>query len=404
MSDGFSNILGRVNPVGGNRKSTAGSPIFTARVNNIILCSEDEGYNENGQDASIGFIFFSNPTSNSPSQKNLARPLFPFQKYYPLINELVYLIGLPSTDINDKPAALTYYYFAPINIWGSNHHNAIPDEIFTNQSPDYQKQDYVTVGSGVARHVTDGSTEIDLGYTFQERLDLRTLQPYEGDYILEGRWGNSIRFGSTVLNGVPSNTWSDSGINGDPITIIRNGQYKQEGVDPWVPIVEDINQDSGSIYLTSTQKISITPPTVSYNSYSTQPTAINEYVEPQVIINSGRLVFNSFQDHVLLSSKKSVGLNAVESVNIDTPKTVIQSKEVYLGGKEAIEPVLKGDATIAELSDLVQELISLGLAMKLVVHPAFAPVTTVLNDYLFKLNQINANLLTKTKSTYSKTL
>jgi hypothetical protein len=143
---------------------------------------------------------------------------------------------------------------------------------------------------------------------------------------------------------------------------------------------------------------------VSYNSYSTQPTAINEYVEPQVIINSGRLVFNSFQDHVLLSSKKSVGLNAVESVNIDTPKTVIQSKEVYLGGKEAIEPVLKGDATIAELSDLVQELISLGLAMKLVVHPAFAPVTTVLNDYLFKLNQINANLLTKTKSTYSKTL
>lgn len=404
MVDGFSNILGLSNPVGGNRKSTAGSPIFTARVNNIILGPDDEGYKENGEDASIGYIFFSNPTSPNFSQKNLARPLFPFQKYYPLINELTYLIGLPSTDINSNPGSLTYYYFAPINIWGSNHHNAIPDEIFTNQVPDYQKQDYVTVGTGVARHVTDGSTDIDLGYTFQERLNIRTLQPYEGDYILEGRWGNSIRFGSTVKNVNPSNTWSNSGIDGDPLIIIRNGQYHQTGVDPWVPIVEDINQDSGSIYFTSTQQIPLTPASSVYKSYSTEPVGINQYVEPQVIINSGRLVLNASYDNILLTSKKSVGLNAVESVNIDTPKTVIQSRQVYLGGKEATEPVLKGDATIAELSDLVQELISLSLAMQTVIHPAFAPVTAVLPDFTLKLTQINTNLLTKTKSTYSKTL
>jgi hypothetical protein len=403
MEEGFSNILNKSTPAGSNRKSTAGSPIFSARVNGIILCSSDEGYEENGGDASIGFIFFSNPASNKISQKNIARPLFPFQKYYPLINELVYIIGLPSTDINKNPGALTYYYFAPINVWNSNHHNAIPDEIFTNQVPDYQKQDYPTVETGVVRHVTDGSTEIDLGYTFQERLDLRTLQPYEGDYILEGRWGNSIRFGSTVTNGIPNNTWSNTGKNGDPIIIIRNGQY-QQNIDPWVPIIENINLDSGSIYLTSTQQINLTPATASYNSYTTKPISIGEYISPQAIINSSRIVFNSSQDHILLSSKKSVGLNAVESVNIDAPKSVIQSKEVLLGGKDATESVLKGDTTIQILSDLLTELISLTQAL-ISVTPTGGPlVSPAATQLLPELVSIKNRLETQTKSKISKTL
>jgi hypothetical protein len=403
MAEGFSNILGRSNPMGGSKNQTAGSPIFTARVNTIILSDQDEGWEENGEYASVGYIYFNNPVLPKYNQKNIARPLFSNQKYYPLTNELVYLIGLPSTNINSDPASLTYYYFQSINIWNSNHHNAVPDEIFSKKLPQEQQQDYKTVGLGVVRQVTDNSTEIDLGYTFLEKPNIKTLQPYEGDYVLEGRWGNSIRFGSTVTNGNPTNTWSSAGNNGDPLIIIRNGQY-EDGKDAWIPTIEDINQDSGSIYLTTNQQINLTPSSQNYNSYSTQPIAINQYSNPQIILNSGRLIFNSSQDNILLTSKKSVGLNAVESVNIDTKQTIINSSQVLLGGKDANESVLKGDTTIQILSDLLTELIALTQALISVTPQGGPLVNPAATQLLPELVNIKTKLETQTKSNISKTL
>ena len=73
--------------------------------------------------------------------------------------------------------------------------------------------------------------------------DIKSILPYEGDIIYEGRWGQSFRLGSTVNNANIPNTWSSAGENGDPITILRNNQY-DDGNDPWVPQVEDINQDN----------------------------------------------------------------------------------------------------------------------------------------------------------------
>lgn len=415
MIEGFLNITNQFKAQGSNKKGYPGSFIFTARVNNVILNEDDNGWADNGEYASIGYINFSDPTINNATATNLAKPLFPNQKYYPVLNEMVYIVGIPSLGVNENPTLVEFYYFQAVNVWNSNHHNALPDEIFTFQQPESQQQDYPTVGLGAVRRVSDESTEINLGKTFFERANIRTLQPYEGDYILEGRWGNSIRFGSTVAGTTPKNTWSDSGINGDPITIIRNGQY-ENGQDPWIPIVEDINQDSGSIYLTSTQKINLTPSLSvnasgsTYNSYSTKPKAINEYIEPQVIINSNRLVFNTNKDHLLLSSIKSVGLNAVESVNIDTPKTIIQSNEVYLGGKDATEPVLKGDETIKILVKLVDELTALYSVLSpltAAIDPAAKAVGTYATNSsttLQTLTRIKTDLLTKTKSNISKTL
>src|SRR5210317_89856 len=415
--EGSENITNQFKAQGSNKKGYPGSFIFTARVNNVILNEDDNGWADNGEYASIGYINFSDPTINNATATNLAKPLFPNQKYYPVLNEMVYIIGIPSLGVNENPTLVEFYYFQAVNVWNSNHHNALPDEIFTYQQPESQQQDYPTVGLGAVRRVSDESTEINLGKTFFERPNIRTLQPYEGDYILEGRWGNSIRFGSTVADTTPKNTWSDSGLNGDPIVIIRNGQYENDQ-DPWVPIVENINQDSGSIYLTSTQKINLTPSLSvnasgsTYNSYptKTKPKAINEYIEPQVIINSNRLVFNTNKDHLLLSSIKSVGLNAVESVNIDTPKTIIQSNEVYLGGKNATEPVLKGDETIKILVNLVDELTALYSVLSTLtgaIDPAAKAVGTYAvnsSTTLQTLTRIKTDLLTKTKSNISKTL
>ena len=172
-------------------------------------------------------------------------------------------------------------------------------------------------------------------------------------------------------------------------------------------IVEDINLDSGSVYFGTTQKIPLDASSTSYKSYDTAPTNPKEYTYSQIIINSGRLVLNSSYDHILLTSKKSVNLNAVESVNIDSPKTIVQSPEVYLGGKNAVEPILLGDKTYDILKVLVDDLNSLAtsLSTQVGVPPGvlLAPTAGIASQIVSNTTKLKASL-NQIRSKVSKTL
>jgi hypothetical protein len=198
---------------------------------------------------------------------------------------------------------------------------------------------------------------------------------------MEGRWGNSIRFGSTVKE--RPNNWSITGSNGNPITILRNGQgdNRPEG---WLPTVEDINKDDSSIYLTSTQNIPLQASSLNYNSYTSPPTTPEEYSGKQILINSGRLVFNTTQDHLLLTSKKSINLNAISSVNIDTKEHIVKSDMIKLGSKEATEPILKGNALVTELQNLIAQVQLLATALQAV--PQTSAAAGLVNSELPKIS------------------
>ena len=339
--------------------------IFSARVRYCVLDDKTnpEAFNSHGEWASIGGIFFENVKYPNPSKNinsgRFAKPLFPNYKNYPLKNEVVYIIKLASTGVETNTNDKEYYYFQPVNIWNSNHHNAIPDGINNSTLPPSQNRDYQQTEAGSIRRVTDGGTEIDLGETFKEKLNIKPLQPFEGDIIHEGRWGQSVRFSSTVNNSEIDNPWSEVGENGNPLTIIRNGQHS-DGKDPWIPQVEDINKDLSSIYLTSNQKVSIDPSSIKYNSYDEPPITPSKFSGEQVIINSGRLLFNSKNDSILMSSKDTINLNSINSINIDTPKTIIQSKEILLGNKNATESIILGDKFLSDLNALLTEIALLG--------------------------------------------
>jgi len=389
------------------------------RVKSIILNESHPKFKELGEWNSLGAIEFedvSNPSGIS-NTLSVAYPLHPNTKNYPLVNEIVFLMALPSTGIELTWNATRPYYVNIVSLWNHPHHNAYPENSFL--PPPSQVKDYTQTEAGSVRRVTDQSTEIYLGQTFIERSNIHPLLPFEGDVIQEGRWGNSIRFGSTVAN--RQNNWSTTGINGDPITILRNGQRKSIlGLSPtgfvtdiieegWVPITEDINGDLSSIYSTSTQKIPLEASSTSYVSYKTDPpTNPKEYKDnPQIILNSGRLIFNTTQDHILLSSKKSINLNAVSSVNIDAPDTIIQSTNVYLGSKDATESVLLGDTTVSLLKTLVQNLQSFTqICSTLVGVPPgtpLAPLNAVASQLTTTLSQLSANL-DNIKSKYVKTV
>jgi hypothetical protein len=377
--------------------------IFTGRVRYCML--DDKTYpsvfKSFGEWSSIGGIFFSKINASNPdksfSTDNFAKPLFPNNKTFPSINEIVYIIALPNNDIQSNVSSLDYYYFQPINIWNSTHHNAIPDPTFNSSLPPSQQQDYQQTSGGTVRRVTDGGTEINLGNTFKEKINIKSVQPFEGDIINEGRWGQSIRFGSTVNNSAIENPWSRTGNNGDPILILRNGQYA-DGKDPWIPQIEDINKDISAIYATSTQNIPIQVSSKNYNSYQNAPTSPDKFAGEQIILNSGRLLFNTKTDSILFSSKKTINLNSVESVNVDSPTFVANSKNIFLGDKNATEPVILGNTFLNDLQQLLNQLITLSTALQspigtpgpsapnlIIAGPAQAMVTNAQN----MLNRIN---------------
>jgi|TARA_R110001592_G_scaffold107896_4_gene301789 hypothetical protein len=386
--------------------------IFSARVRYVMLEGEThpEIFKQYGEYQSIGGLFFNQLDIPNPnpefSTDSFALPLFPNITQIPVENEIVYIMQLPSNNIQSNVNSTIFYYFQPINIWGSVHHNAIPDPIgnLYNNSDSAQANDYQKTEGGTVRRVTDGGTEIDLGDDFNENISVRNLQPYEGDIIYEGRWGQSFRFGSTASGSVIPNPWSQSGTNGDPIMILKNGQH-EEDTKPWIPQVEDINTDASSIYLTSTQLIPISGSSINYESYFAPPTALKEYNGEQVILNSGRLVLNSKTSDILLSSFKTINLNSVNSVNVDTPATIIKSKSIALGDKNASEPIILGNKFLTDFETLCTDLASLATALQNPIGGPgkMSPPVLALIPPAVSLAQSSASMLSKIKQYKSTT-
>ena len=210
------------------------SKIKSVRVEEIIV---------SGSSHMIGNIRYSEiigPKPESTRQLPTARPLWNNISQYPTVNEVVYLLSGPKWDFN-KNGKLKEYYLPPINVMGSPNHNALPGQLTELES-------------------VSGLETGEIGY-FIENSNIRPLLPYEGDIMIEGRQGSSIRFGMTVSSSFSPPPWSQE-INKDnigrPITIIRNGQKEfteEEQIEGTNHIIENINKDHSSIYLCSNQQI-----------------------------------------------------------------------------------------------------------------------------------------------------
>ena len=343
--------------------------ILPARVLATVLdnTTYPEIFKANGEWASIGGIVFEFVETPLPGDnlegRLFASPLLANLKNYPVKNEIVSLIISSDTSINTNTNSYKYYYLPATNIWSSNHHNAVPQEIYKNQGlQPAQKKDYQQVGRGSVRRVTDGSTEIEFDNGFKERVDIRPLAPFAGDLLVEGRWGNSLRLGSTNTSTL-SNTWSSVGQEGDPIIILRNGQFISS-VEPWIPLSEDINTDGSSIYLSSTQKIPVTTVNYKVNSFTTSPPIEpKEYTQNQIILDSGRLLFIAKEDSILLTSANNIHLSATR-FNVDVNSVTIQSSQIQLGSSDTslLHPVAKGDKVAELLQDIIDLLKKLTIA------------------------------------------
>jgi len=370
-----------------NQQNSSVNNIFIpVRVTDIVLNEKHPKFIEVGEWNGIGTIFYETIGINERST-GFAYPFDPHFKTFPLANEIVLLILIPSKFTDTRQIQEIYYYLNPIGIWNHPHHNANPKlppgETF-NFLNNQQQQDYNKTDTGYVRRVDDDSTEINLNYlyypnksqsTFVEKVNLHPLLPFMGDTIFEGRFGNSIRLGNTsrFASSLPSdeipsfefqNNWSSTGNNGDPITIIRNGQNPSSSSEGWKPITENINNDLSSIYLTSYQKIPFSIANENFVSYTTPPTTPSQFTNPQIILNSNRIVLNAKTDSVLISGEKSVSISSNGSINVEAKQIYFNGVDIRLGRKNAEEPVLLGDKTVEYLKILINELKNLTEALK----------------------------------------
>jgi len=373
----------------------------TAVVSDVVLDTTSKYFTDAGGWNGVGTVVFRKVKGGTYRSTGFAKPYFPNFCNYPLRNELVYIFSLPSSDIQENLEQEAYYYITPLNIWSNQHHNAIPNIIENKDIPESEQRDYLQTQAGASKTISDNPTSLDLGNYFVEQSNIKPLKKFEGDIIVESRVGSSLRFGTTVRNnGEALSNWSTGSFNGQPITILRNGQGLQGQVG-FLPTEENINNDNSSIYLTNGQQIPLEPSSVrDYYSYKKLPKPAKDYRGDQIILNSGRLFLNSKTDSIFLSSPQSINLNSQKTLNVDTEEVSIQAEKILLGSKDAKEPVLYGELTedvLLSIIALLEQIVnSSSTATAAGVPIANLQALTLLKPQIVKLKDLAKNLKSET--------
>ena len=199
---------------------------------------------------------------------------------------------------------------------------------------------------------------------FEPDPEIRNLWPYQGDSILQGRWGNSIRLGSHII---PDSHGDDTEKPDSPNILIRAGQlldadnFNKSGVvqnlkeSPKKPVEEDINADGSSVWMTTDQSVKLNR-TKSNSQKHRLMSKVHNDKNPidggkQIVINSDRITFNTKRNEIMGYSALGIGWGTPWSFTIDadrqfcvsTPRTRFYTGEYsVLVGPDAMNSVVGG--------------------------------------------------------------
>ena len=346
------NLSGVVSSIGRNN-FTPSNNIQVGRVYGIVttentpspsLFQKAGGYNGLGTIFYLDYNQAKNVTGsideNFLSSCKLAKPKDPQSQFYPLKYELVLLEDAPSP-ISQVSNTANQKYYSILNLWNNGQQNSQP-----------------------------AGEEDSLGSTFSENPNIKPLIAYQGDNILGGRQGSSLRFSTTTRSRTNPNEWSEIGNEIDPITVLTNGLAYNPNQGFYV---ERINEDSSSIYLTSKQKIPLQTDKNGTLNNLTNPLNVPDYFNSQFIVNGDRIVLNSKKDEIMIFAKTNVEINTKNIINLNADNRVhLNSNQVFLGSYNTnltfpMQPVLLGYETIRLFEHLQETLTRLSFYLSTVV-------------------------------------
>ena len=248
-----------------------------------------------------------------------AFPLDVNVKRIPVLGEQVIVIKSQSPESDPKKTRSKNYYLHPVPVQLNVHNNSMPKahSVFATTSGG----DYSSTSTGTPNS-EGGDSSVGFGDGFVERTDVGSLQPFLGDLLIEGRFGHSLRFGYSPegADTTEDPSWNSSTPE-DPITILSNGRKSAGSYNKF--IIESVDDDLSSIWLTSSQKVGLT---TSQKNIGTGVDSQKNFDKPSAILNSDRIILNSKSDYIILSGAKSVNIaTPAWAMDMDKMFTLLES-------------------------------------------------------------------------------
>lgn len=212
----------------------------------------------------------------------------------------------------------------------------------------------------------------DKKYTVKETI--KFIKPREGDTILSGRVGNTIRFSEFFL--------SPDGKQSSPGIFIRNKQNAELDTKPIGEMIdEDINKDGTSVYFVSGKtkvpfKETIKKQKKAFKGYP------SDFSGDQLFVNSDRIILSAKAKEFIIFGKGNTGVITDGNYSIDSGKDVYINSDkniiihsnnsnqifldsdngkIYLGKNQgvgaqgaAVQKMVLGGELVAIMKELIQ--------------------------------------------------
>lgn len=279
----------------------------------------------------------------------------------------------------------------------------------SNKAKDYKEQKETNIPKS---NINENSVYDGFGKYYKTQQGIHRLKLYEGDSLIESRFGQSIRF--SAFNNT-KNVFS-------PTLIIRNGESsfnnKKNGI---VGVEEDINRDGSIIALASGQhQLAFQPGNVDdkgKSDFKTKPDSFENYpdklIGDQLLLNSGRIILSAKSGEMIFYSKKNYGFISDGAMSIDNKggidisvgddiniitngrniNFVTGNGAIFLGDKDR-EPMVKGQSLVDVLGNLID---AIGAMQFLTPSGPSAQGPVNVADFGAIKSQLNAILSTTTQ-------
>ena len=281
-----------------------------------------------------------------------------------------------------------------------------------NTSSNYQS----TSNTGIANKDTSDDGKTGYGDVFEQQGNfIHPLRYYEGDSLIQSRFGQSMRFSG--YNNVENSL--------SPTIILRNRENdtSQNEIETGLITEEDVNRDGSVIVLSSADyKLDFQPGVVDdggSSNFEQKPDSFADYpselIGDQILINSGRVIISSKESEMIFYSKGNYGFISDSTLSIDNKGGMIvntdddvtyttngsnytietETGEIHLGNGSSEEPLVLGDTLVELLNELCTELQAMthptpaGPSGPPVNAPKFAAIASKLKTILSTKNFVD---------------
>lgn len=326
--------------------------IEVAEVVDVVLNEDHPSFLSARDIGKAKFRFVRSQRDKPEEELRFAKPYDSNIQKYPLIGELVVCARYLGE----------YYYLAVLPVRESVNHNAFQG-VSTSPRSD-SAQSVRENQAGLPDAAGDGRQR--LGDRFSPDPAPKPLVPDEGDVVLQGRFGNTIRMGST----------SDGGAT----MLMRAGQSSDaDSAEERTRVREDVNGDAASLYLTDGLTVRLENATAgSEAEHRSVEDAPTEYGGRQAVLTSERVVING-RSRVFSYSAEGTHHQSARDVTVDAGRDILMSTlrdlrrvvdgeqyatvsdravwevpEMRMGAEDADEPLVLGQRFVDFAEQLVQ--------------------------------------------------